>query len=154
MGKLRRSNTEKVIGGVCGGLAEYLRIDPLLVRVLFVVLAATTGLGLAAYLAMWVLVPAASAEGLSNEEVVRHNVEEIGARARELGAEARQAFEGAHGDSSSHLLAGGFGLVIVGALILLANLGLLRWFRLRTLWPLLLIAAGAAMLLAKVRDWR
>lgn len=52
--KYYRSATDKKIGGVCGGLAEYFGIDPLLVRLLFVFLA---GSGLLLYLLLWVLAP-------------------------------------------------------------------------------------------------
>jgi len=46
-----------MIAGVCGGLAEYFRIDPVLVRVLFVVFTFTGAIGLIAYVLLWLLVP-------------------------------------------------------------------------------------------------
>jgi phage shock protein PspC (stress-responsive transcriptional regulator) len=58
---LTRSSTDRKISGVSGGLAEYLGIDPLLVRIGFVVTALTSGVGLLAYLAMLVLVPSEDA---------------------------------------------------------------------------------------------
>ena len=54
---LTRSTTDRKISGVSGGLADYLGIDPLLVRIGFVVTALTSGVGLIAYLAMLMLVP-------------------------------------------------------------------------------------------------
>ena len=54
---LTRSTTDRKISGVSGGLAGYLGIDPLLVRIGFVVTALTSGVGLIAYLAMMMLVP-------------------------------------------------------------------------------------------------
>jgi phage shock protein C len=54
---LTRSTTDRKISGVSGGLASYLGIDPLLVRIGFVVTALTSGVGLIAYLAMMALVP-------------------------------------------------------------------------------------------------
>jgi phage shock protein PspC (stress-responsive transcriptional regulator) len=54
---LRRSSTRRVFGGVCRGLGERFDIDPTIVRVVFVVLAALYGLGVVVYLAMWVLLP-------------------------------------------------------------------------------------------------
>jgi phage shock protein C len=55
--KLYRSRTDRKLGGVCGGLAEYFNLDPTLLRVLFIVLAVLGGSGLIIYLAMWILVP-------------------------------------------------------------------------------------------------
>jgi len=54
---LRRSRTDKVIGGVNGGLAEYTGIDPLLWRVGFVALALAGGTGVLVYLLLWLLMP-------------------------------------------------------------------------------------------------
>jgi phage shock protein C len=54
---LVRSRDDRVIGGVCGGLGRYLGIDPVLVRIAFVVLAVAGGSGLLAYLLAWLLIP-------------------------------------------------------------------------------------------------
>src|SRR3954452_14124703 len=55
--QLRRSNTDKMIGGVCGGLADYSGIDPLLWRIGFVALAFAGGSGVLVYLLLWLLMP-------------------------------------------------------------------------------------------------
>jgi phage shock protein C len=56
--KLFRSNTDKMIAGVCGGLGEYLNVDPTLIRLLFV-LAVLAGFGSSVllYIIMMVIVP-------------------------------------------------------------------------------------------------
>ena len=55
--KLYRSRKDKMIAGVCGGLAEYFGIDPVIVRLITLVFALTAGSGLLAYLILWVVVP-------------------------------------------------------------------------------------------------
>ena len=55
--KLKRSSTDRVLGGVCGGLGAYLGVDPIIVRVVAVVLAFFGGAGVLFYLAAWLLVP-------------------------------------------------------------------------------------------------
>jgi phage shock protein PspC (stress-responsive transcriptional regulator) len=55
--QLRRSGTDKMLGGVSGGLAEYSGIDPLLWRVGFVGLTLAGGSGILVYLLLWVLMP-------------------------------------------------------------------------------------------------
>ena len=57
--QLRRSGTEKMLGGVCGGLAEYSGVDPVLWRVGFVGLTVAGGAGVLVYLLLWVLMPPA-----------------------------------------------------------------------------------------------
>jgi phage shock protein PspC (stress-responsive transcriptional regulator) len=59
--RLRRSSTERMLGGVSGGLAEYSGIDAVLWRVGFVVLTCAGGAGVLAYLLLWVLMPAGPA---------------------------------------------------------------------------------------------
>ena len=55
--RLYRSRRNRMIAGVCGGLAEYFSIDPTLVRLLFILFLLLGGSALLAYLIMWVVVP-------------------------------------------------------------------------------------------------
>ena len=54
--KLYRSRTNKTIAGVCGGLAEYLNIDPTIIRVIWA-LVALSGAGVLAYLICALIIP-------------------------------------------------------------------------------------------------
>ena len=54
--KLYRSNTNKIICGVCGGLGEYLGVDPTIVRLVWVLIACS-GTGLLAYIIAAVIMP-------------------------------------------------------------------------------------------------
>lgn len=55
--RLHRSRKEKIIAGVCGGLAEYFNIDPTIVRLIFALLLLAFGSTLIIYLIMWLVVP-------------------------------------------------------------------------------------------------
>ncbi len=55
--KLYRSQTEKMIAGVCGGLGEVLDVDPTIVRVVFVLLALMAGHGVLLYIILWLIMP-------------------------------------------------------------------------------------------------
>src|SRR6478609_326666 len=57
LGRLRRSTTDRKVAGVAGGLARHLDVDPLILRVAFVVLVFFGGAGLIVYGACWLLVP-------------------------------------------------------------------------------------------------
>ena len=61
---LLRSRDDRKLAGVCGGLADYLGVDPVLVRIAAVVLAAM-GPGLVAYAAAWILMPQAESAAVS-----------------------------------------------------------------------------------------
>ena len=55
--KLYRSQNQRMLAGVCGGLAEYFNVDATLIRVLFLILAVFGGSGLVIYVVMWLIVP-------------------------------------------------------------------------------------------------
>lgn len=55
--RLYRSSNERMIFGVCGGIAEYFEIDPTLVRLLFVIFAVAGGPGLLAYIVLAIVLP-------------------------------------------------------------------------------------------------
>ena len=55
--RLYKSNTNKVIDGVCGGIGEYFNIDPTLVRLAWVVFCALGGSGILAYIIAAIIIP-------------------------------------------------------------------------------------------------
>jgi phage shock protein C len=56
--KIFLSETNKKIGGVCGGIGEYFNIDPTLVRLIWIVITLMTmGTGIVAYIIAWVVIP-------------------------------------------------------------------------------------------------
>jgi phage shock protein C len=55
--RVRRSTTDKVVAGVAGGLGRYLGIDPVLLRVAFVLLALSGGSGVLLYIIGWIAIP-------------------------------------------------------------------------------------------------
>jgi phage shock protein C len=72
-----RSRNERIIGGVAGGLAAYLNIDPLVVRLIFAVLSLANGLGIVLYLIMWLLVPQEDTQAPDTRSQVQENVNDI-----------------------------------------------------------------------------
>ena len=55
--RLYRSTKDKIIGGLCGGIANYFKIDPVIVRLIVVILFFISGWGFLAYLIGWMIVP-------------------------------------------------------------------------------------------------
>jgi phage shock protein PspC (stress-responsive transcriptional regulator) len=65
--RLTRSATDRKIAGVCGGIAEYLAVDPTVIRLLWVILTVVPGaivLGVVAYFVAWFIVPDSRATGI------------------------------------------------------------------------------------------
>ncbi len=57
MKKLYRSNNQRIIAGVCGGIAEYFNIDPTIVRLIFIIVSLLGGSGILAYLIAALIIP-------------------------------------------------------------------------------------------------
>ena len=57
MAPFQRSSTNRIIAGVCGGLGEYFQIDPVIFRLVFLILLAGCGFGLILYLILWICTP-------------------------------------------------------------------------------------------------
>lgn len=55
--KLYRSRKFRVLGGVAGGLAEYFGLDPILMRVIFVLFTLINGIGILLYIILWIIIP-------------------------------------------------------------------------------------------------
>jgi phage shock protein PspC (stress-responsive transcriptional regulator) len=117
----RLGGDEAMVGGVCGGLAAYLRVDVTVVRVLVVLLMfITSGAAFLAYIVMWLIVP----EAKTPEE--RAHASGSGRTAQEMLARAR--------DEASPALTS-LGSFLARAFIILGNVT--RWILLAAIWTIL-----------------
>lgn len=55
--RLYRSGKDKILGGVCGGIGEYLGVDPVIIRFLWVIASFAWGFGILAYIIAWIIIP-------------------------------------------------------------------------------------------------
>ena len=157
--RLYRSRSDRMIWGVCGGLAKYFDMDPTIVRIIFVLLVFANGVGILAYIIMAIVVPLEGSKAGEPKESIKKNVEEIKETATELGREIRSTFvkeEGAPEETakarhrSLNIL--GIILIVIGILFLMASFNLLWWFRWSYFWPLIPIAIGM-LIITTVSPW-
>ena len=121
---IRRDPERAVLAGVAAGLARRIGIDPLIVRVAFIVATAAGGFGVALYALGWALIPA--------EGSTRAPVERIAGR------------------RETWLVVGGIVLLTLAVLLLLREWGI--WFSDGVVWPLVLTAAGGALIWRQSQD--
>ena len=133
--RLYRSPTERRIAGICGGLAEYFNVDPVLVRVIFVLLL-LSGVGFFAYIILWLVLPVREKEEGTVDVITPGGREEVVSEPSKTG-ESTKAMK-------KHNLLGGIILIGLGAIFLAENF--LPVYRLNKFWPLLLIIFGLAIL--------
>ena len=140
--RLCRSQVDRMLTGVAGGMAEYMRIDPVIVRLLWVlVVILSGGLGLLAYLALAIITP--TAPPLDHTADAPDDAGERTADGSQPAASARHAAPG-----HSAALVVGAALVVIGAVALMSQFG---WFDAWRLWPLILIAIGGLLILNQRR---
>jgi phage shock protein PspC (stress-responsive transcriptional regulator)/uncharacterized integral membrane protein len=148
--RLYRSSTDRMIAGVCGGLGAYLEIDPILVRLFFVLLTLGGGSGVLIYLVLWIVIPCDEQGELASATTIRAGAEEIAHRARTLGGDVRASVR--NGNPQAAFIVG-IALMVLGAVFLAQNLQIawLRWLDFDVLWPLLLIAGGIALIRRRMK---
>ena len=122
--RLTRCPDRRIAGGVAAGLAAHLGVDPLVVRLAFVVLTAASGAGLVLYVMAWLLLPQ------------RDAAQSLAQRAAFDRRSAGQAMS--------------VGLIVLGVLLGLRSAGL--WFDDSVVWPMSLAAAGLAVIWRQAGD--
>ena len=129
--KLYRSIPDRMIGGVCGGLGTFLNIDPIFVRLLFVLLLFGSNFGFLLYLVLWIIIPEeGKAYGFKDDS--------LGDKVKSMGDDIQQAVTQPHPQAG---LIMGVGLIVIGGFLFLdrLNLSWMNWVDLDILWPILLI---------------
>ena len=167
--RLYRSRIDRMIAGVCGGLAKYFDIDPTIVRVLFVVSIFIGGGGIIAYIILWIVVPeeqiifqsagqdSQSSQSDSNSEDSNTNQESskfdstsfnagINEKVNEATNEINKIIDEAR---SNKKVFGGTILILLGILFLLDNL--FPRFDFGDYWPIILIALGVGIIIKASR---
>jgi phage shock protein C len=121
--RVYRSPTDRVVAGVCGGLGEYFRVDPLLLRIAFVGLAFVSGSGILLYLLAWIIMPVAP-----------------------VGTDVAPASSPLAAHQARMILGGA--LMALGVLLL--GRIYISWIDARIVWSLLLVAIGAVIIMKGV----
>lgn len=72
--RLYRSNEDRMFAGVCGGIGDYLEVDPTLVRLVFVALTLLGGPGIIIYLVLMFVVPEQPRDKAKNDEMIVESI--------------------------------------------------------------------------------
>mgnify|MGYP001187152348 CR=1 FL=1 len=155
--RLARNRRDAVCGGVAAGFADYFNVDPVLVRLGFVLLAFANGIGILFYLICWGIMPTLDdderAEGAAGQtspgervtDEVRAAAGQVRAAAHRVASEVKEVRVSGRG----HMMLG-IALVGLGSILLFDRFAWMfrwpYWLRFGTLWPLILVAIGVALL--------
>lgn len=135
-GPLFRSESDKLIGGVCGGIAEYFEVDSTLIRLIFIAFILLGGSGGLLYLILWVIIPSKSNSGTTSKEALVESTKPAPQTSKSIKNQT-------HGNSKALW---GLLLIIAGLIMLLQNFGFADILMLNKTWPALLIVLGFLIL--------
>lgn len=149
--KLYRSTTNKIIFGVCAGLAEYFEIDPIIVRALFVLFALMGGGAVILYLILALIIPSDNPAVSSGQEV-KEFAHDLGAKVQSVAGEFKSVKQETADTGAGRRF---FGLIVllVGLYFLLREVLpwpmfhlYFSWFRWGLFWPIVIIVIGVYLL--------
>jgi len=165
--RLYRSENNRVLLGVCGGFGEYFNVDPVIIRVITVLIAIFTAFipTFIAYLIIALIIPTRSSIASTPRDTFRENVTDMRDTASGMGEDIRKTFEqnktGPANEPPSttpppyprttsyrSLYILGIIIIAIGVLFLLSNIFGVFW---AYLWPVLLIAAGILIIVLVVQ---
>lgn len=150
--KLFRSIDDYMLAGVCGGLADYFKIDSSLVRIVFVLLTLFGGSGILIYLILWLVIPREEGEEkeIDREEKMREFANDVKGRAKSMAKEIKRdvkvkKMETKIKKSGKRINVLGIVLILIGLVAILDQIVpmMVDW---NFFWPGLLILVGFLLL--------
>jgi len=132
--KLYRNLNGKMIAGVSTGLAEYFDIDPVIIRALFIITTIAYGIGVIAYIVLWIIVPAKKIEEVDFD----NNLDDT------FNMESENFNYKEHDSKNDRKLIGGVILIIIGVLLFLNQI--IPGFDIKYIIPIVLIIIGILIL--------
>ncbi|WKZ27108.1 MAG: PspC domain-containing protein [Candidatus Paceibacterota bacterium] len=144
---LRRSRVNKIFGGVAGGLGEYFDLDPVFIRLLFIILAVVGDFGftILLYLALMFILPLQDAPQGRDETLkdrVHSFVDEVQSGAQDIADRLRSRER----EILKRRTLLGVGLIALGVLAFLREFFSLAWFQWSAIWPIVCVVVGVIIL--------
>ena len=146
--RLTCSSNDRMLGGVCGGLAKYVGINSTLVRLFFVLFTVWSGFGALMYILLWVILP--NEDHLEEDDLNSGN---LSTKVQNMGEDVRQAVRQPNPKALIYM---GAALILGGIYYLLRALNLPWMSRINdtVLLPTLLIVVGGVLLYRAIRGGR
>jgi phage shock protein PspC (stress-responsive transcriptional regulator) len=146
--KLYRDEHQKVIGGVCAGLADYLNIDVSIMRIIFIVSLALKGLGFPVYIILWIVLP--KKNYIFNDPTVDYKVppDPMGYYNPTEPFPVKK--------KSNFSVIAGAALIVMGSFFLMDELNFIPDIDFGKLWPVILILMGVGFIFTsrKEEPWK
>ncbi|MBU1100343.1 MAG: PspC domain-containing protein [Bacteroidetes bacterium] len=154
--KLHRSRIDRVFGGVASGLAKYLNLDAILVRVVFIILAFINGIGVILYIILWIVLPeddilynfASSPSGGTKPDGDSQNAETDKNSSSTKSSFNYQPFPEKKSSGTGRIVVGGI-FIVLGFLFLADRI--FPYFDFEDFFPILFIIVGVTLLVNSLK---
>lgn len=133
--RLYRSKKDQIIAGVCGGLGEYFDIDPTIIRLLWLLSIFVFGVGIFLYIIAAIIIPE-----YESQTYIEPNIED-----KEYNEDVSGKDKGSVNKEKSERSLG-YGLIIIGIILMVQRLNIFRMIDFRTAFPVLLILVGLVVI--------
>jgi phage shock protein C len=143
-----RSEKNKILGGICGGLGEYFGIDPTIIRIIFVLLTIFGGSGILIYLVLWMILPSESQTEF-NKDHIKNNMNEVKEKVQQFAHDIRKGAQDGQVNQPEQRNWLAFIVILLGVIFLLNNFGFGDLINIGKLWPLILVALGVSIIMKR-----
>ena len=132
--RLERDSENKVLGGVCSGLADFFNLDVALVRIFFVIALLFASFGFWLYVVLWIVLPVEGQQSTVNSQQTSSTEQQPTAHSQQLSPSSKKTS-----------IFAGVAVIFIGLIFLVNNFLPISWIW--KLWPLILVAIGVVMIL-------
>jgi phage shock protein C len=143
--KLYRSKSDRIISGICGGMGEYFDMDPVIFRILFVLLA-LSGVGILLYIILIFVIPLEGKEEALNKDNLKEHIkdtaEDIKKDAQDLAQKIKMDENWVSGRRNRFAII----VILIGALALVHQIIPIPWLGFNIIWPVVIILIGVMII--------
>ena len=136
--KLRRNSMNRVIGGVCSGLADFFGVDVALMRIAFVIAFLFASFGFWLYIILWIVLPE------NGQQTIDDSQQPFGQSQSQSQSPQSESVSVSKSESKVKSIFAGAFIILIGLLFLVNNFIPINWVW--KLWPLILVAIGIVMI--------
>jgi phage shock protein C len=142
--QLYRSSSNRIIGGVCGGIAEYIDMDATVIRLIFMLFVLLGGAGILIYIIAWIIIPTAPLTNATEANMPEQTNDKSDHEADSEPEHLRYRYRR---HSRQGRMGAGVLLIVIGSLFLIQQIsGVNVW---QYSWPLILIVLGLLIIVRR-----
>lgn len=147
--RLYRSNKDKIIAGICGGLSDYFDVDTVIFRAMFILLTFVSGIGLLLYVILWIAIPRENEGTFYKSKSTIHIHKTAHGNSKNVYANVATNTPRVPKKRCGERVIVVTGVIFIGTAVLFSNLFSVSLLKFEIIWSLLLILIGVYLISAR-----